>query len=71
MSVPPVPLRVVVLATGGLISRDWARYFVAITDAITVLTVAGTFADNAAALAGGLTAGQIYQTATGEVRVVV
>lgn len=70
MSVPPVPLRVPVL-TGPLISREWARYFVALTDAITALTVAGTFADNAAALAGGLTTGQIYRTATGEVRVVV
>jgi len=29
------------------------------------------FADNATALAGGLTAGDLYSTATGEVRVVV
>jgi hypothetical protein len=30
-----------------------------------------TYADNAAALAGGLVAGQIYKTATGELRIVV
>ena len=29
------------------------------------------YADNAAALAGGLVAGELYSTATGEVRVVV
>jgi chaperonin cofactor prefoldin len=29
------------------------------------------YADNAAALAGGLTAGTLYSTATGEVRIVV
>ncbi|MEE4464170.1 hypothetical protein V2S84_19000, partial [Azotobacter chroococcum] len=29
-----------------------------------------TYADNAAALAGGLTAGKLYKTATGELRVV-
>lgn len=30
-----------------------------------------TFADNAAALAGGLVVRQVYKTATGEVRIVV
>jgi len=30
-----------------------------------------TFANNAAALSGGLTVGDLYKTATGEVRVVV
>jgi hypothetical protein len=30
-----------------------------------------TFADNAAAIAGGLVAGDTYKTASGEVRIVV
>ena len=30
-----------------------------------------TYADNAAALAGGLTGSEIYKTATGELRIVV
>ena len=32
---------------------------------------AATYADNAAALAGGLVAGDVYKTATGELRIVV
>ena len=36
-----------------------------------VFAVLPTFADNAAAITGGLTAGAFYKTATGEVRVVV
>ena len=35
------------------------------------LTDLPEFADNAAALAGGLVAGDIYRTATGELRIVV
>ena len=34
-------------------------------------SLAGTYADNAAALTGGLVAGQFYKTAGGEVRIVV
>lgn len=34
-------------------------------------TIPGPYADNAAALAGGLVAGDRYYTATGEMRVVV
>lgn len=39
----------------------------------TTLTLTGlpTYADNAAALAGGLIAGDVYKTATGELRIVV
>lgn len=37
----------------------------------TLAALLGTFADNAAALAGGLVATDLYKTATGEVRVVV
>jgi hypothetical protein len=70
-NLPPVPFQSKVLGKDGLVTRDWARYFIALTDAITALQVAGTFVDNVAALAGGLTVGQTYQTATGEVRVVV
>jgi hypothetical protein len=35
------------------------------------LTDLSEFADNAAAIAGGLAAGDIYRTATGEIRIVV
>jgi hypothetical protein len=35
------------------------------------LTALPEFADNAAALAGGLIAGDIYKTSTGELRIVV
>jgi hypothetical protein len=38
---------------------------------LIVAIVAGTYADNAAAISGGLTAGQVYKTATGELRIVV
>jgi len=38
---------------------------------ITLWVALQTFADNAAALAGGLVAGDTYKTATGEVRIVV
>lgn len=40
-------------------------------NSIAGLALAGTYADNAAALAGGLSVGQFYKTATGEVRIVV
>lgn len=42
-------------------------------DSVTPLDYkdAPVFADNAAALAGGLVADQIYKTATGELRIVV
>lgn len=35
------------------------------------ITTSVSYADNAAALAGGLTAGMVYKTATGELRIVV
>jgi hypothetical protein len=35
------------------------------------LTALPEYADNAAALAGGLIAGDVYKTATGELRIVV
>jgi len=37
----------------------------------TITTPLATYADNAAASGAGLTAGRLYKTATGEVRVVV
>jgi len=39
-------------------------------DTMQLLTL-GTYADNAAALAGGLGANDVYKTATGELRIVV
>lgn len=36
-----------------------------------MLSICPTYADNAAALAGGLTAGNVYKTTTGELRIVV
>lgn len=46
------------------------------TKVVTVQTISGqqiqgTYANNAAAITGGLTAGAFYKTATGEVRIVV
>jgi hypothetical protein len=70
MALPPVPLRAVVLE-GGYISRDWAVWFNALARQINLSAPAGTFANNAAAVAGGLAVGQAYQTVTGELRVVV
>jgi hypothetical protein len=35
------------------------------------LTNVAVFADNAAALAGGLAVGEVYRTATGELRIVI
>jgi hypothetical protein len=35
-----------------------------------ILTTGGTYANNAAAIVGGLTAGQLYQTATGVLMIV-
>jgi len=42
-----------------------------LVDAMNSITNAPVFADNAAAIAGGLVAGNFYKTATGEFRVVV
>lgn len=39
--------------------------------AISGQQIQGTYANNAAAVAGGLSAGAFYKTATGEVRIVV
>ena len=36
-----------------------------------ILNVLATYADNAAAIAGGLATGTMYKTATGEVRIVI
>lgn len=83
---PPVPLRVAVLESlsggdrsaivksvlsQGYVGRDWAVWLNALVAQINLSAPAGTFANNAAAVAGGLLVGQTYQTATGEIRVVV
>jgi len=87
MALPPVPLRVAVLesVSGGsnsklvksvleqaFIGRDWAVFLNDLARQINLNTPPVTpFANNAAAIAGGLPLGQTYQTATGELRVVV
>jgi len=40
-------------------------------NSIAAVAIQGTYADNVAALAGGLGVGAFYQTAGGEVRIVV
>jgi hypothetical protein len=50
---------------GSASTRVRHAYFVDATAAVP------TFADNAAAIAGGITAGRVYQTPTGELRIVV
>lgn len=70
MVLPPVPLRAIVVVA-GLISRDWAVWLNRLAQQTNLSTPAGTFANNAAAVAAGLAVGQAYQTATGEMRVVV
>ena len=69
---PFIPRESPVLSNGGKISQPWDQsFFQPLVQAVNLLTPAGTFANNAAALAGGLLVGQVYQTAAGEVRVVV
>ncbi len=69
---PFIPRESLVLGPKGKISTSWDQsFFQPLTQAVDLLTPAGTFANNAAAIAGGLLVGQVYQTATGEVRIVV
>lgn len=49
----------------------WARQVSAYLARIAGTVNAPTYADNAAAVAGGLSVGQMYKTAAGELRVVV
>jgi hypothetical protein len=70
--VPPVPYRSVIVTQGGLVEQlVWVRWLTALLNAVNQAQIAGTFANNVDALAGGLVVGQVYQTATGEMRVVV
>ena len=53
--------------------RGWFRWFYRVTEILNepaTSYIKGTYADNTAALAGGLTAGQFYRTSTGVVMVV-
>lgn len=70
MKQPPVPRQSPVIA-GGKLSIDYDRWLQGLATALANGTTNGTYANNAAALAGGLVIGQVYQTATGEVRIVV
>ena len=68
--IPPVPRRTTVTEK-GLINTDWDRWLQTIQVALNAAQSNGVFANNAAALAGGLVIGQVYQTVTGELRIVV
>jgi hypothetical protein len=70
VSVDQVPRRIVFVEQGKL-SHDAQVWLDSVRRAVNLSTIAGTFANNAAAIAGGLAVGQTYQTAAGEVRVVV
>ena len=69
--IAPVPRRTVVTEKERLINPDWDRWLQTIQVALTAAQSAGVFPNNAAALAGGLAIGQVYQTVTGELRIVV
>jgi len=69
--IAPVPRRTVVTEQSRLVNPDWDRWLQTIQVALTAAQSAGVFANNAAALAGGLAIGQVYQTVTGELRIVV
>lgn len=71
MKQPPVPRKSTVLRAGGLLDLDYDRFLQGLANAVSLGTSAGTYANNAAALAAGLLIGQVYQTATGELRIVV
>jgi hypothetical protein len=57
--------------TPGIAGGPGGTRFVVDAVSGTVSMVLLTFADNAAAEAGGLVAGNVYQTATGELRITV
>lgn len=59
--------RVSAKITGTLLSQE----IILFKPTAVKLTKCDTFADNAAALLGGLVAGDLYKTVTGEVRIVV
>jgi hypothetical protein len=68
VSLPPVPLRVPVLAENGLISRDWVRYFTALSDGISgaisgeSLTVTGAITGASLLVTGDVTAADVHAT---------
>ena len=70
-NISPVPRRTVVIEKERLINTDWDRWLQSIQAALNAAQSAGVFANNAAAVAGGLAIGQVYQTVTGELRMVV
>ena len=53
------------------VGRDDARALKLRSNGVVAAALTPTYADNAAAVAGGLVAGDIYKTATGELRIVV
>lgn len=70
-NISPVPRRTRVWDQDRLINPDWDRWLQTIQVALNAAQSNGVFANNAAALAGGLVIGQVYQTVTGELRIVV
>lgn len=51
----------------ALLGDVWTRWFLSLSKPMEQLTSPQTFADNAAAVAGGLKTGDFYVTATGAV----
>lgn len=69
---PYIPRQSRVITGNGLVTPEWDRSFLQpLMQAVNTLTPAGTYANNAAALVAGLLVGQVYQTAAGELRIVV
>ena len=55
-------------------SKGWYRWYYRVAEILNSWSgtyVKGTYADNAAALAGGLVVGDVYKTATGVLMVVI
>lgn len=69
---PYIPRSMPIVGKDGTVNPDWDRSFLQpLAQAVSNGTSHGTYANNAAALAGGLVVGQVYQTAAGELRIVV
>ena len=69
----PAPTRTEFFTDGVNISGRWILWFQKLYDFNTSPTFSKlpTYADNALAIAAGLKAGNVYKTATGELRIVV
>ena len=66
------PVQEPIAVEGGIVSVIWMLWLERLTSMVNRNTMQGlaVYADNAAAIAGGLSVGDIYMTATGQVMVV-